>query len=153
MLDYHRAIPCNKAPPLRTGTNDQNDQHLVLAYKSLQIICTQSYHCISKLLSKADRCRAIMAIPACCHCHKPTFWGFMCDCEREHGTPGDWFWICEDNSQCRLCPHCLQPADDILTCSSICDEVSAATTSTWHTDGSDQAVCVQALVPSGMRAK
>lgn len=95
-----------------------------------------------------------MEIPACCvHCHKPTFWGFLCECKRQHGTPGDWVWICEDNSQCRLCPHCLQPASDILTCPSFCDSVVKSITSTCHTDGSDQAVSDETLVPSGMRAK
>ena len=108
---------------------------------------------LTKLTVDEGSWKFLKTLACCVHCHKPTFWGFLCECNRQHGTPGDWVWICEDNSQCHLCPHCLQPADDILTCPSSCFEVFEATTSTCDTDGSDQAVCDETLVPSGMRAK
>ena len=53
----------------------------------------------------------------CAHCGKHTFYRFLCECNRLHGTKGHWVWVCED-IECRWCLSCTSAATDIWTTTS-----------------------------------
>ena len=77
---------------------------------------------------------------SCVHCGKPTSYRSLCQCNRQHGTPGTWVWICEGDSECHWCPACSERFSDIVTGSkSYLDNATA----TWDFEEgqSDKAEC------------